>query len=433
MGLKIPHQPNPLDEELVALLRLCGLKGIGSRTVCDLVESYGTAAAAIRALVRGHRNAEHSRPGAARLLRILRAGIPLPDAESVGAELGSWKRRGMQVRGLHHASYPDLFRALHDPPPVLFLEGDRDLLARSGIAIVGARNASPYGRRVARELGRAVAERGGVVISGLATGIDAEAHQGALDVGGDTVAVLGAGLSRPYPRSNVRLHRTIGKHGLLVSEFLPDAPPERHNFPRRNRLIAALAHTVVLVEADVRSGSLITADHALDLGKDVFAVPGPIDSPTSAGTNNLVREGAQPLVDIGKWLSDLSAAGVFDSTGEPPLPLTPDATGTLASPSTGPPPVLGRGLGSRSLDTPIPEEQLATLSDEEKQIWKVLADGALSVEELSIAAGIPANRLLATLTRLEIRGVLQREAGMRFSRGAGCADETPAQKHRPAV
>ncbi|HZB34917.1 MAG TPA: DNA-processing protein DprA [Gaiellaceae bacterium] len=193
--------------------------------------------------------------------------------------------------------FPPRLRAIFDPPPALYLRGagHPELLALRAAAVVGARSCSPYGAQVARMLGRELAAAGLVVVSGLARGVDGEAHRGALEAGGLTVAVLGCGIDRDYPASNVQLSRQIEQRGLMVSEYEPGVEPAPWRFPARNRIIAGLCEAVVVVEARERSGALITADFALDEGREVFAVPGEITAGLSVGTNALLKLGATPL------------------------------------------------------------------------------------------------------------------------------------------
>jgi DNA processing protein len=202
------------------------------------------------------------------------------------------------------ARFPPLLKAIFDPPPALYLRGagDAELLARRAVAVVGARSCSPYGAQVARMLGRELAAAGLVVVSGLARGIDGEVHRGALDGGGITVAVLGCGIDRDYPAVNAALSRRIEEKGLVVSEYDAGIEPAPWRFPARNRIIAGRSEAVVVVEARERSGALITADFALEEGRDVFAVPGEITSALSAGTNALLRLGATPVTSVGDVL-----------------------------------------------------------------------------------------------------------------------------------
>jgi DNA processing protein len=202
---------------------------------------------------------------------------------------------------------PPLLRAIHDPPPRLHLRGAGEpaLLARPAVAVVGARACSSYGAQVARMLGRELAAAGVVVVSGLARGIDGEAHRGALETEGHTVAVLGCGIDRDYPAAHASLARAIEERSLLVSEYEPGVEPAPWRFPARNRIIAGLCAATIVVEARARSGALITADFALEEGREVFAVPGEITSSLSAGANELLRLGATPLTCAGDVLESL--------------------------------------------------------------------------------------------------------------------------------
>jgi len=198
--------------------------------------------------------------------------------------------RGVRFLARSAPGFPPLLRAIHDPPPGLFVRGagDSGLLARDAVAVVGARACSGYGASVARSLGRELARNGLVVVSGMARGIDAEAHRGALEAGAPTVAVLGCGIDRDYPAAHAELARRIAETGLLVSEYAPGVEPAPWRFPARNRIVAGLCAATIVVEARERSGALITADLALEEGREVFAVPGEISSALSAGTNALL-------------------------------------------------------------------------------------------------------------------------------------------------
>ena len=259
--------------------------------------------------------------------------------------------------------YPPLLAELHDPPARLFLRGrPAELLARPAVAIVGARSCSSYGAQVARGLARELAAVGVVVVSGLARGIDGEAHRGALAGGGITVAVLGCGIDRDYPRSHAELARRIAEEGLVVSEYPSGVEPAPWRFPARNRIIAGLARATVVVEARERSGALITADFALELGRDVFAVPGEITAALSAGTNDLLRQGAAPL---------LSADDI---------------------------------LGALGLER-APPARAASLSQAAQAVSAVLRDGARAADELVRAVGLGSAEVAAALVELELAGL----------------------------
>ncbi|MGH2996381.1 MAG: DNA-processing protein DprA [Gaiellaceae bacterium] len=260
--------------------------------------------------------------------------------------------------------YPPLLCELHDPPQQLFLRGGpAELLARRAVAVVGARSCSPYGAQVGRSVARELAAAGAVVVSGLARGIDAEAHRGALEAGGVTVAVLGCGIDRDYPRGNAELARRICEQGLIVSEYGPGVEPAPWRFPARNRILAGLALATIVVEARERSGALITADFALELGRDVFAVPGEITSALSVGTNDLLRQGAAPLV---------AAEDVLDAIG----------LERQAQPSAG------------------------RLSPSAEAVLAALAAGSRTADELAAATGLAGAKVSATLVALELEGLV---------------------------
>jgi DNA processing protein len=280
------------------------------------------------------------------------------DAESYLAGLGA---RGLRFVGRSEAAFPPLLRELHDPPPGLFLRGaaEVDLLSAPAVAIVGARACSSYGSQVARLLGRELAAAGLVVVSGLARGVDGETHRGAVETGGSTVAVLGCGVDRDYPAAHAQLARGIGETGLVVSEYAPGVEPAPWRFPARNRIIAGLATATVIVEARERSGALITADFALEAGREVFAVPGEITSSLSMGTNALLRLGATPLTRVDDVLQ---ALGVEAAPAQAP-DLGEDATVVLAALAAEPAGAddLGRrtGLDASALGTALSELELA--------------------------------------------------------------------------
>ena len=266
-------------------------------------------------------------------------------------------------------AYPPLLAQLHDPPARLYLRGDAALLTRPTVAVVGARSCSPYGAQVARSLASELAGAGLVVVSGLARGIDAEAHRGALAAGGRTVAVLGCGIDRDYPAAHAGLAQRIEADGLLVSEYPPGTEPAPWRFPARNRIIAGLSLATVVVEARERSGALITADFALELGREVFAVPGEITAALSAGTNDLIRQGAAPL---------LSAEDVLSALGrERP----------------------------RELDR-------KALSEAARTVLALLADRAAGADEVTEASALASGDVAAALVELELAGLVGQADGI---------------------
>jgi DNA processing protein len=238
--------------------------------------------------------------------------------------------RGLGWIGRSDGRFPPLLRAIHDPPPGIFLRGRADsaLLARKAVAVVGARGASGYGLHVARAIARDLTSAGLIVVSGLARGIDGEAHRGALEAGGPTVAVLGCGVDRDYPAAHRELAARIGETGLVVSEYAPGVAPAPWRFPARNRIVAGLTLGTIVVQARKRSGALITADFALEEGRDVFAVPGEITSSLSHGANALLRLGAIPLTQVTDVLEHY---GIEPVTAELPVEVGSAAQAVVAA------------------------------------------------------------------------------------------------------
>jgi DNA processing protein len=273
------------------------------------------------------------------------------------------------VRVLERSRFPQLLRAIFDPPKRLYVRGGagEDVLDRPAVAIVGARACSPYGAQVARRLGRELAGAGLVVVSGLARGIDGEAHRGALEARGVTIGVLGCGIDRDYPAAHAELARRIRESGLVVSEYEPGVEPAPWRFPARNRVIAGLCAATVVVEARERSGALITADLALEEGRDVLAVPGEITSTLSAGTNALLKLGAAPCT---------SADDVFDLFGIERDEQTPPAVeGAVkdvlaALPGAADDVVRTTRLDARAVAVALAELELAGLASEGDGIFR---------------------------------------------------------------
>ncbi|MGH7506768.1 MAG: DNA-processing protein DprA, partial [Longimicrobiales bacterium] len=284
------------DDRLRDLLHLRALPGIGDVRFRRLLDHYGDAERALRAPAETlGREAAAARGSRAILGRVERALDTIAEQQVV-----------VRLRG--ERGYPRRLEQLAVPPPLLFARGRLELLRGPAMTVVGSRRATEYGLDAARLLSADLARAGFVIVSGLARGIDRAAHDGALAVRGDTVAVVGCGIDVSWPREHASLQERIAREGLLLSEFLPGEPPLRHNFPRRNRLLAALGLGVLVVEAGTKSGARSTVDHALDLGRDVFAVPGPIGRETSAGTNALIQQGATLVTEVGDMLSEVRPA-----------------------------------------------------------------------------------------------------------------------------
>jgi DNA processing protein len=214
------------------------------------------------------------------------------------AEIKKMLRNEIFVLTYRDKRYPESLKDIDDPPALLYARGDLTLLNQKSFGIVGSRRCTPYGRKMADRFSGALAQRGEVIVSGLAYGVDAAAHQAALAIGGKTIAVLGNGIDHEYPAENAELQHSIAEKGLIISEYPMGQLPKAYQFPERNRIISGLSDRLLVVEAAERSGSLITAQMALEQGKDVFAVPGDTDRTTSAGSNKLIRDGALVALSI---------------------------------------------------------------------------------------------------------------------------------------
>jgi DNA processing protein len=310
---------------------------------------------------------EHAADGLARSRRF----EAFRNAFDAGAYRTDLARRGIRWIGRSDPCFPPSLRSIHDPPPGLFVRGGAalELLERPSVSVVGARACSDYGAHVAQRFAAELARAGVVVVSGLARGVDGWAHRGALDAGGVTVAVLGCGIDRDYPRAHSALAARICETGLVVSEYPPGVAPAPWRFPARNRIVAGLALATLVVEARERSGALITADLALEEGREVLAVPGPITSALSAGANALLRVGATPATAA---TDVLAALGI-----EPPVPEPPPSVST----------------GARA-------------------VLAALDDGATTADELGRAAALDPAAAAAALTELELAGLVREAAGV---------------------
>jgi DNA processing protein len=286
---------------------------------------------------------------------------------------------------LSEAAYPDLLRWLPDPPPVLYVRGELLPEDKIAIAVVGSRRPSRYGRMMAERFGAELAGQGFTVVSGLARGVDGLAHQGALQAGGRTIAVLGCGINRVYPPEHRRLYDHISEQGSVVSEFGFDTKPDRWNFPRRNRIISGLTLGVVVVEATERSGSLHTAHHAIEQGREVFAVPGRIDVESSRGTHRLIQGGAKLVTGVGDILDEL-----------------PEAVRV---------PALQRSKTRALVEEPMPD-----LSPQEAQVLGLLGVEEKHIEAVIEASQLPAHLVAGILATLELQGVVRQFPGKFFAR-----------------
>jgi DNA processing protein len=294
------------------------------------------------------------------------------------------ERLGARVLIPDDEDFPAPLRTIPDAPPVLFGLGDLELLKRPALAVVGSRDHSAYGEAVARQVATLAARAGLVVVSGMARGLDAVAQCAALDAGGTTIGVLGNGLGVIYPAANRALYERVTAEGLLLSEFPPGERPHAGSFPRRNRLISGLARVTLVVEAAVGSGALITAGSALDQGREVMAVPGPITSALSSGCNHLLRDGATP------YLEPVDLAQLYPELSFP---------------------------ADQAADAPAGPKRLPdSLSKAERGVAEALGSEPVLLDSLVERMGRPVGELLAVLCSLELQGVVEQGAGRMFRR-----------------
>lgn len=358
------------DRQRLDWLRLIRAENVGPRTFRSLINEFGTAARALAHL-----------PDLAR--RGGRSVLNIPGEDEARAEMAAAARVGVRFIALGEHDYPPLLRETGDAPPLLAVRGQADALTRPAVAIVGSRNASAAGSRFASVLARDLGEAGFVVVSGLARGIDSAAHRASVESG--TIAVLAGGADRIYPPENTELASRIVENGATVSEMPMNWEPRARDFPRRNRIIAGMALGVVVVEAAERSGSLITARLANEIGREVFAVPGSPVDPRSTGTNRLIRDGATLVTSVA------------------------DIVEVLA-------PIMGRndpGQGWReppAVDPPSAEPGLA--GDElRSRVVELLSPTPVSIDELARAARAPAGAIHTVLLELELAGRIERHGG----------------------
>jgi DNA processing protein len=394
--------PTTVADELAHWLRLASIPGLGASRQRDLLAAFG--------LPQHVFGAGRSALAAVVGRELADALLAAPDTEAIERGLAWAQAPGNHILTLADEAYPRSLLDIADPPALLYVKGQPALLQRNGIALVGARSATAQGMANAEAFARALAEQGFAVVSGLALGIDAAAHRGALAAGpegGGTVAVIGTGIDRIYPARNAELAREIATDGAVVSEFPLGTPPLQHNFPRRNRLIAGLAQGVLVVEAAVNSGSLITARLATESGREVYAIPGSIHSPLSRGCHRLIREGAK-LVE--------TAEDIFEELRGRlglPAPARSAATGTAHGGKR-----RARSTSKSTRPTPPAEhaQQALELDAEAARVLALVGHDPVDIDTLAGQAGLTVDALYAILLPLELDGLLAKRPGGRFQR-----------------
>ncbi|MCC6418311.1 MAG: DNA-protecting protein DprA [Gemmataceae bacterium] len=363
------------------MLTLQLVPGLGPRLTAGLLERFGSAVAALGASVAELRQVPFLGEKVAAAIHAMR------ETADVDAELDCMARHDVHLRVLGSPDYPAALASIYTPPPLLYVRGTLDERDARAVAVVGSRRCTAYGKRVVERLAADLARAGYTVVSGLARGTDGYAHRGALEAGGRTVAVLAGGLAHIYPPEHKDLAAQVALSGALVTESAMAQGPLATLFPARNRIISALSLAVVVVEAAERSGALITAEHAAEQGRSVLAVPGPIDSPASAGTNALIRDGAILCRGAEDVLEELE--GVKDR-GPPP-----GSAVSSPPPSAGPPP---------------------GLDETQRRVWDFLAEGPRHLDEMVQRLGVPVPQLSGLLLTLEMRKAVRRLPGNRYER-----------------
>ena len=380
-------------------------KGLPTRVKLQLLEHFGTPENIYYAEAEDYLQVDGM---------TQRLAAQLADKNTAAADriLGDCERLGLRILTMQDADYPVRLRNIFEPPCLLYVKGQLPLIDEEvAIAMVGTRKATPYGKETAEELAYAMAKQGALIVSGGAYGIDTAAHRGALRAGAKTIALLGCGMDVIYPAGNERLYRDVAASGALLTEYPPGTPAVGSHFPVRNRIISGLCLATVVVEAPERSGALITAHTALEQGRDVFAVPGPINAPMSRGCNRMIADGEASLVaDTSDVLWEYEARYPHKlHCGRVEMPQT---IGYQAR----------QEAAAKAVETELKKlpaldvrEGQTSLTDDQVRIVKQLKGSELQVDDLIEAVDLPTRRVLSALTVLEIEGYVAQSGGKRFS------------------
>lgn len=378
---KQPEKQPDTDPDLISWLHLHLTSGVGPTIFRHLIDAFGSASAALRA-------------GRAALAcvdgigRVTADRIASSRAEvNVAGELDLVSKHGVSLLTWNSQAYPVGLKNIHDPPPLVYVEGQIETADATAIAVVGTRRPSRYGLEQAERFGAALARAGFTVISGLARGVDSAAHTGAIKAGGRTIAVQGCGLGRVFPPENADLRQAIAQHGAVISEFPMLAEPLKENFPKRNRLISGMSLGVLVIEAPLRSGALITARMAGEQGREVFALPGRADNPAAVGANRLIKDGACLVTSLEDILDELGDVGRIMAEG------TADADQPPTAPA-------------------LP----GNLTAAERAIMTAASDEPMTVDDICAAASLSPSQVSSALTMLQLKGLIRPLAGARFLR-----------------
>lgn len=372
----------PSGAEPAAWLSLDLISGLGGEKLRSLLIQFGTPSAILASPA-----SRLSPIVGAKVADAIAAG---PDPEKLAAALKWLEGENNHLLTLADHDYPPALLEISDPPPILYLKGQRALLARAGIAVVGSRNATPVGLQNAEGFSLALSLAGLTIISGMALGIDASAHRGGLDGGASSIAVVGTGLDLVYPARNKALAKELAEKGLIISEFSLGTPALANNFPRRNRIISGLSRGVLVVEAALASGSLITARQAGEQGREVFAIPGTIHSPFSKGCHQLIKQGAKLVDEANDILVELQWQ---QSNWAPPS----EANSSL-----------GEAIEAD------PDDDISAGAND--PILTAMGYDAVSIDALMERVALPAEQVMARMSELEINGIIAPLPGGRYQR-----------------
>ncbi|HGE71127.1 TPA: DNA-protecting protein DprA [Candidatus Poribacteria bacterium] len=354
------------------------IPGVGSSTFRRLIKFFGSPSLVLSASLKELAMVRGVTPA------LCQSIVDNRDNIKIDEELRLIEKYGCKIITIEDQAYPQNLKAIYDPPPLLYVKGELTNSDSNSIAIVGTRNATTYGKTVAENFSSQLASRGITIVSGLAHGVDTYAHKGALSVGGRTIAVVGNGLDIVYPAENAKLFDEIANSGAVISELPMGTKPIRTMFPQRNRLISGISLGTIVIEAPRKSGALITADLALDQGRDVFAIPGQIFSEKSKGTNWLIKQGAKLVDSVDDILEELPSSS-FQQPVEDNI---------------------------KTEDMMIEYQ----LSQDENAVWNVIGSSPIHIDDISKRSNLPVFKVCSVLVMLELKGLVQQLSGKMFIR-----------------
>ena len=403
-----------MNESKRAALLLNMVSGVGPRIFSRLLEAFGSAEAVFGASSSDLQKVPGVGPSLAKAI------LTAPQQIEIDQEIEDCARHDVRLLMIGDEDYPIELALIHDPPTVLYCKGSLLPTDRLAIAMVGSRHITDYGVKVANQFGRGLARAGFCVVSGLARGVDAASHRAALAGGGRTIAVLGSGLLNMYPPEHAELAREIANQGAVLSEVPLHRPPHAGAFPQRNRIVSGLSLGVLVIEAGSKSGALITARHAMEQNRDVFAIPGRIDSRGSHGCHDLIRDGAMLVQDVEDILDELGPLiePLLLASGKPVACASAPATESSVATDPEAPAIQTEAIPS-SMKAPrasIRQPAELLLNDQETLVLQAIGVEPTYIDQVVTATALPINRVLATLSVLQARRLIRRVGGTQVAR-----------------